>query len=183
MSASEPPKSGPVRLVAYSESWPAFARGEAERLHAALDSILLDVHHVGSTAIPWISAKPIVDLIPVVRDLAALDAARERLETHGYAWWGEYGIAGRRFCTRNDADDGRRVVNAHFYAEGDPEIERHVAFRDYLRANPDVARQYETLKTELAARYRDDVAAYADAKTPWIRSIEPTALAYYQQRC
>jgi GrpB-like predicted nucleotidyltransferase (UPF0157 family) len=147
-----------------------------------LGKTLLRVYHVGSTAIPCMAAKPIVDLIPVVSNLEALDAARERVEAIGYEWWGEFGIAERRYCTLNSEHDGRRIVNAHFYADGNPEIERHVAFRDYLRANPEVAGEYETLKRELAARYPDNVGAYADAKTPWIRSIEPTALEFYRGR-
>jgi len=146
----------------------------------ALADVLLEVHHIGSTAIPGIVAKPVVDLIPVVRDLPRLDAARRKIETLGYAWWGEYGIAERRFCTLDDG--GQRLVNAHFYAGGNPEIERHVAFRDYLRAHPEVAREYEALKVRLAAQSGNDVNTYADEKTPWIRSVESAAIYFYRSR-
>jgi GrpB-like predicted nucleotidyltransferase (UPF0157 family) len=149
-------------------------------MRESLGAILLEVYHIGSTAISGIVAKPVVDLIPVVRDLPSLDAARAKIEALGYSWWGEFGIAERRYCTLDDF--GRRLVNAHFYAVGNPQIERHVAFRDYLRAHPEVAREYEALKIRLAAEYGNDVLEYADAKTPWIRSVESAAISFYRSR-
>ena len=111
--------------------------------------------------------------------LGSLDAARAKIESLGYEWRGEFGIARRRFCPRDDPSDGRRLVHAHFFADGDPEIERHVAFRDYLRANPDLAREYEALKIRLAAEHTNRLE-YADAKTPWIRSVESAAINFYR---
>ncbi|HTX02686.1 MAG TPA: NAD(P)-dependent oxidoreductase [Candidatus Acidoferrales bacterium] len=172
------PTSGPVRLVAYDPTWSTLAEQEAARMRDALAGILVEVHHIGSTAIPHVIAKPVVDLIPVVSDLPSLDAARARIEALGYHWWGEYGIAGRRYCTLDGS--GHRIVNAHFYASGDSEIERHVAFRDYLRAHPDVAREYADLKIRVAQECGNDVNLYADAKTPWIRSVESAAINFYR---
>lgn len=138
--------------------------------------MLLDVHHIGSTAIAGIRAKPIVDIIPVVAGLSQLDANRDRVEALGYAWWGEYGIARRRFCTLQEAATQRRLVNAHFFERGDPEIERHIAFRDYLRAHADVAREYEAIKLAAAAQHPDDVNLYNDAKAGWIQAIDKRVL-------
>ena len=174
------PTSGLVRLVAHDPAWPALAKREASRMREALGTILIDVHHIGSTAISGIVAKPVIDLIPVVSDLASLDAAQAQLESLGYSWWGEFGIELRRYCTLDDS--GRRLVNAHFYAMGNPQIERHVAFRDYLRAHPEIAREYEDLKIRLAAEHGNDVLEYADAKTPWIRSVESAAINFYRSR-
>jgi GrpB-like predicted nucleotidyltransferase (UPF0157 family) len=168
-----------IELVAHDPAWSELAEREAARMHEALRAVLLDVHHIGSTAIPGIVAKPIIDLIPVVSDLASLDAARARIEALGYDWRGEFGIAGRRFCLRDDPNDGRRLVQAHFFADGDPQIERHIAFRDYLRANREVALEYEALKVRLAAEYTSSLE-YADAKTPWIRSVESAAINFYR---
>lgn len=175
------PNSGPVRLVPHDDAWATAAELEADRIRFVLGKRLLRVHHIGSTAIEGIAAKPIVDLIPVVTSLEVLDAMRERVEAIGYQWWGEYGIAGRRYCTFNDPQNGTRLFNVHFYADGNSEIERHLAFRDYLRANPSLAQEYEALKRRLASEF-SDVNDYAEAKTPWIRSIEPTALEFYHSR-
>jgi GrpB-like predicted nucleotidyltransferase (UPF0157 family) len=168
-----------IELVAHDPGWSALAEQEAARLREALGAVLIDVHHIGSTAIPGIVAKPVIDLIPVVRDLSSLDAARGKVEILGYVWRGEFGIAGRRFCLRDDPDDGRRLVQAHLFADGDPQIERHVAFRDYLRANPKIAAEYEALKIRLAAEHTSTLE-YADAKTPWIRSVESAAINFYR---
>lgn len=148
----------------------------------ALRGVLVDVQHIGSTAIPAIRAKPIVDVLPVVVNLERLDDARDRIEALGYFWWGEYGIARRRFCTLQDHETGRRLVNAHFFAQDDPEIERHLAFRDYLLAHPEVARAYEAIKVRAAAVQSDDVNRYNDEKAPWIRATEPLAIAFYRNR-
>jgi GrpB-like predicted nucleotidyltransferase (UPF0157 family) len=141
---------------------------------------VIEIHHVGSTAIPAIRAKPIVDIVPVAVSLARLDGLRPRVEALGYAWWGEYGIAGRRFCTLQDPATGRRSINAHFFARLDPEIERHVAFRDYLRAHPAAAREYEAVKLRAALLHPEDVLDYNLEKSPWIRAIEPRAIEFYR---
>jgi GrpB-like predicted nucleotidyltransferase (UPF0157 family) len=114
------PTSGPVRLCDPSPEWFAALARESELLSSALGDVLLEIHHIGSTAIPGIRAKPIVDLVPVVVSLPRLDAARKRLEAMGYSWWGEYGIARRRYCTLQDPATGQRSLNAHFFEQGDP---------------------------------------------------------------
>lgn len=135
-----------VELVPHSAEWAMMAREEIARISPAYGANLIAIHHIGSTAVPGICAKPILDLMPEVRALEALDGAKTALESVGYEWWGEYGIAGRRYCTRNDPTSGRRLVQLHCFQTGSPEIEKHLAFRDYLRANPDVALVYDREK-------------------------------------
>lgn len=154
------------------------AREEIARISPTFGSNLITVHHVGSTAIPGICAKPILDLLPEVIALDALDHAKSSLENLGYDWWGEYGIAGRRYCTRNDSSSGRRLIQLHCFQTGGPEIERHLAFRDYLRANPDVALAYDQEKRRCRDLHPEDSHAYTDAKAQWIASVMPHALAF-----
>jgi GrpB-like predicted nucleotidyltransferase (UPF0157 family) len=167
-----------VELVAHDPHWAAAATAEGERLGAALGPTLLAVHHIGSTAIPTIVAKPILDLMPVVASLEHLDECRRILEGLGYEWWGEYGLVQRRYCTRDDPDTRRRLVQLHCYASGCEEITRHVAFRDYLRSRPDLAREYEREKRRCRALHPDDSHAYGACKGDWITPIEKQALAW-----
>lgn len=166
----------PVELHRHTPAWAEAAKREAARLSEALNEQLVAVHHVGSTAIPGIRAKPILDLLPVVGDLAALDAARPRIEALGYAWWGEYGLPGRRYCTLDDPATGLRRVQLHCYEPGSPEIERHVAFRDHLRSHPDVAAAYDAEKERCRALHSMNSHAYTECKNAWIRRIEAEAV-------
>ena len=169
----------PVVLAEYDPAWPAIAAGLAARLDV-LGSVLATVHHIGSTSVPGLAAKPIIDLMPVVTDLAALDRLRSRVESVGFEWHGELGIAGRRYCTLDDA--GLRRAQLHFFEAGAPRVERHLAFRDYLRAHPEAARDYASEKRRARGLHPDDSHAYGDEKAAWIEEVEKRALQWARQR-
>lgn len=154
---------------------------EGTRIMAACPSVVT-VHHIGSTAIPGIVAKPILDLIGVASSLSALDESRGAIEALGYEWWGEYGIDGRRYCTLSERTNGTRLVHLHAFEEGSFGIERHLAFRDYLREYPAIAREYDTLKRHCRDCHEADSHAYSDCKGDWIRRTEADALAWRDQR-
>lgn len=166
-----------VELVPHDPAWACLARAEADALHAALGDGLLAVHHIGSTAIAGIRVKPIIDLLPVVRAPALLEESRVALEGIGYRWWGELGLPGRRYCTRDDPASGKRLVQLHLYAQGARDIARHLAFRDCLRRQPALAGEYEREKLRCQRLHSDDSHAYGDCKSGWIRAIEAQALA------
>jgi GrpB-like predicted nucleotidyltransferase (UPF0157 family) len=143
-----------------------------------LGSALVTVHHIGSTAVPGLVAKPIIDLMPLVADLADLDRKRWRVETLGYAWHGEFGIAERRYCTLCD-EVGTRIVQLHFFKADSPHAKRHIAFRDYLRAHPEAASAYETEKRRARDLHPMDSHAYNDEKAAWIQKMEAAAVMWY----
>lgn len=171
-----------VELVDPDPAWAQRVNEEATWLAAALGDNLIAVHHIGSTAIPGIKAKPIVDMLPVVRSMAELDAMRRSIEALGYEWRGEFGLPGRRYCPMTDARTGKRVVQLHFYQEGDPQIARHLNFRDYLRAHPDEAKAYEAEKLRAAAAQPNDTQAYNAEKNDWIAAADIRAAEWAKRR-
>jgi GrpB-like predicted nucleotidyltransferase (UPF0157 family) len=171
------PQPIPVILAAYNPDWPQMAAGHAERL-GVLGSTLVAVHHIGSTSVPGLLAKPIIDLMPLVTDLADLDRDRRCVEALGYDWHGELGISGRRYCTLSD-EAGSRIVQLHFFSADSSQVERHIAFRDYLRAHPDAADAYEREKRRARDLHPDDSHAYTDEKAAWIRDTEGKALVWF----
>jgi GrpB-like predicted nucleotidyltransferase (UPF0157 family) len=146
-----------------------------------LSSEQVSIHHIGSTAVSGLAAKPIIDLLPVVRSIERIDTLAAVLEAAGYRAWGGYGLPGRRYFTRDD-ENGVRTHNVHVYGEHNPEIVRHLAFRDYLRAHSAVCREYEEMKRQAYALHPADIQRYSDAKNDWIKRVECEALVRFGER-
>jgi GrpB-like predicted nucleotidyltransferase (UPF0157 family) len=161
------PLAGPIRLVDSDPAWPALFQREAARIRAALGEMALRIEHIGSTAVPGLPAKPIVDVLLVVADSADEQAYLPALADAGYVLrireptWYEH-----RLFKGPDTD-----VNLHVFSAGCPEIERHLLFRDWLRANADDRDLYARTKRELARRNWQYTQEYADAKTAVIAEI------------
>jgi GrpB-like predicted nucleotidyltransferase (UPF0157 family) len=163
----------------YSPDWPLAFEQAAAQLRSLLGDDLVAIHHIGSTSVPGLAAKPIIDLLPVAQSIAAIEAKIPQMEAAGYRAWGEYGLPGRCYFTRDQ--DGYRTHNIHIYGQGDPDIERHLAFRDYLRAHPNVRDEYAAVKWAAYAQYPADIDGYSDSKHDWIRTIEAQAVVWYRQ--
>jgi GrpB-like predicted nucleotidyltransferase (UPF0157 family) len=151
----------PVVVVDYDEAWPGIFEALRVRVARGLGDLAIAVEHVGSTAIPGLAAKPIVDIDVVIASRDALPAAIAALRRLGYAYRGDQGVPGR------EAFEAPAGVPPHhlFVCTADsPELQCHLVFRDYLRRHDDAARAYEALKRELSERYRDDREAYTDGK-------------------
>jgi len=164
-------RPGGVLLVPHDPRWSKAFAQERAALEGLIGPGLIAVHHIGSTAIAGIPAKPIIDMQAVVTDVGVLEAATAALEGAGYEAKGEYGLPGRRYF-RKTSPGGVRTHHLHGYGVTSPEIERHLAFRDALIERPELADAYARLKIELAGRLGLRGDAYSDAKTEFIRAVE-----------
>jgi len=166
-----------ISVVPYDPHWPqAFAQASAA-VASVMGGNLLAIHHIGSTSVPGLDAKPVIDMLAVVAELAVVDAHSDAIRSIGYEVMGEFGIPGRRYFRRDDAA-GMRTHQIHAFQSDSPQIDRHLAFRDYLRAHPAVAAEYAAIKRRLAAAHPNDIEAYMDGKDAFIKRVEAEALAW-----
>jgi len=166
------PHAATIDLVEYDSSWPRLFRREDERIRGTLLEHVLQLEHVGSTSVPRLAAKPVIDMSLVVADSSDEDAYVPQLEAAGYTLtirepdWYEH-----RLLKGPDTN-----VNLHVFSRGCPEVARMLAFRDWLRTDDDDRELYETAKRELAAREWKYVQNYADAKSAVVLEIMARAL-------
>ena len=159
--------SGEVRLVPYDPGWPAAFAAERERLRAALGARMTAIEHIGSTAVPGLPAKPIIDMAVTVASFRALPELIRAMAAAGYTHKGEYGLPGRQFFVRGEP----ATHHVHLVEPGSPLWADWLALRDELRAQPEERAAYAALKCELAARHARDRAAYTKAKDPFLQRL------------
>ena len=161
-----------VEIVDYDPRWPLLFDEEAKRLRAVLDpSLIVGLEHFGSTAIPGLSAKPIIDILIAVRSLAAAQATFvEALRKLDYVYWTDNPKKDRMFFVKGMPPFGSKRSHHVHVTEPHGEMWQRLVFRDYLRAHPEEVETYERLKTRLAAEYRPDRAAYTDDKSAYVES-------------
>lgn len=163
-----------IRIVDYNSNWPRMFASEAAELERFLKPVLVKLHHIGSTSVPGLAAKPIIDMLLEVTDLQALDPLNAHFIAMGYEPMGEMGIERRRYF-RKGGDD--RTHHIHAFVAGDSHVLRHLAFRDYLRKHPEVCAEYEVIKREAAAVCSGTMQNYTDYKSEFVKRIEAIALA------
>ena len=169
-----------VIVTEYNPLWPQLYRQEAEQIRAILRDNCVAIHHIGSTAVVGLCAKPVIDIMPVVVSLARVDAQKKAFEAIGYEVLGEFGIAGRRYL-RKGGDE--RTHQLHIFEQGaDEQIKRHLALRDYLRAHPQDAAVYGRLKRQLAQQFPWDIESYCDGKDDLVRKLEQAALQWRRNK-
>ena len=176
---SKPREQREVELVPHNPEWSEQADMEISRLMEGLSFPIIGIYHIGSTSIPGIKAKPILDFVMEVEDLDDAINSIAEFEVLKYENKGEFGIPGRQFFTRDT--DGERSHHLHVFQQGHPDIERHTIFRDYLRANPNAAREYEKLKEKLAKRFPKQSSNYTAAKSDFILSMDEVARYWLEQ--
>ena len=169
-----------IELTPHDSNWADSAMDEARAISKALASNVLAVHHIGSTAIPGILAKPTLDLLVEVWELQAVDQANPAMIALGYEPHGEYGMPGRRYFVKKKGE--KHTHHVHVFQKGNPEIERHLNFRDYLISHPEEARAYAELKERLAQDFRTDPEGYTEAKSDFIKRVDEKAMQFYGDR-
>lgn len=170
-----------VEVVPHDPRWRDAFEREAKHIAAAMGENVVAVHHIGSTSIPNIYAKPIVDLLVEVSDIAEVDEQSSAMESFGYEVMGEYGIPGRRYF-RKDNEEGIRTHHVHTFRAGSAEAERHLAFRDYMIAHPAEAQAYSELKRRLAEAHPWSIDDYMDGKDGFIKEIDRRAARWRTSR-
>lgn len=158
----------PVVIEDYDPNWPQLFETLRSQLALALTGLASSIDHVGSTAVPGLAAKPIIDIDVLLRSSAKLPEVIRQLETLGYEYQGDLGVRGRDVFRAKGA-----TVRHHLYvhAPASHEYARHVAFRNHLRTHAEDARAYAALKREAASKFGADRQAYTDAKSAFMQHI------------
>ena len=161
----------PVIIVEYSSQWPLLFEAEAEILRSAFGPEAIAVEHVGSTAVPGLCAKPVIDILLGANALAPIEQRIVALEARGYRYVPEFEkqLPERRFFVK--PKQGATRFHLHAVERGSGFWRDHLRFRDALRDQPDLREQYLDLKRKLAASFRMDRAAYTDAKASFIQGV------------
>jgi GrpB-like predicted nucleotidyltransferase (UPF0157 family) len=168
----------PIEVVPYNPAWPEQFQQLRAHLAGTLADLALAIEHIGSTSVPGLAAKPILDIVIVIPAGAPLRFVVDSLARLGYRHQGDLGLAGREAFERPGSDvpldsSGRIWPPQHLYVchEGNLHLVRQIAFRDFLRTNPSDACAYGDLKLRLSREFRHDRRAYTEAKTDFILDI------------
>jgi len=171
----------PIRIVDYDPDWPLMFEAEKSKVIAAVDGRISTAVHIGSTAVPGLCAKPIVDIMAGVSGLGGAEALLPPLAGLGYDDVTKIDDSGEWFYCLGRAPDEpgetMRYFHLHLMCEDGGEWKRHIDFRDYLRLHPETAADYCTLKRGLAERFMDQRELYTESKTLFIRDVEAKASA------
>ena len=168
-----------IEVTPYRPEWKEAFEEEKKAILALGISGITEVHHVGSTSVEKLAAKPIIDIMIEVESLEELDQNKEEIESLGYEAMGEFGITGRRYYRKGGYN---RTHQIHAFQTGDPNLFRHLAFRDYLSEHPDVRKEYGDLKIEVASQCDDDIDRYCDGKDDFINFHEAKALDWINRK-
>jgi len=163
-----------IIVVPYDDRWPEMFEAESLLIKRLLGGMAKDVHHIGSTSVPGLSAKPVIDMLLEVSDINELDKYHSAMTQAGYVARGENGIAGRRYFIKGGDQRSHQV---HAFAVGDMQVLRHLAFRDYLRRNKDIAEEYAEIKHAAVLVSRNDAHRYSALKAKFIERHQQLALA------
>lgn len=155
-----------LTVVDYDEMWPTLFENERTLLQMTLGKVISRIHHIGSTSVPGLSAKPVIDILIEVANIEGLDSLNQAMEGVGYTVRGENGILNRRYFTKGG---NQRSHHIHAFTTGDAQIIKHLAFRDYLIKHNDVAIQYALMKKSAMLLCENDSHRYSIYKADFIQ--------------
>jgi GrpB-like predicted nucleotidyltransferase (UPF0157 family) len=170
-----------VLVVPYNKEWPRMYQEEINRVFPVLQNEIIAMYHIGSTSIPGMWAKPIIDILLEVKAIFKIDDYNEDMINLGYEPRGELGIPGRRYFSREEPEDVR-THHIHAFETGNIGLVRHLAFRDYMIAHQKDAEKYADLKKQLAQRYPRDIDSYIEGKESFVNEMEAKAMLWYKKR-
>ncbi len=167
-----------VRLTNFSEDWSRMFQSEAQFLKTIFGDEIIKFEHFGSTSVPGMKAKPVIDMMCIVKDIEKIDLFNTKMNPLGYDVAGEWGIADRRLFRKGGEN---RTHHIHFYQKNNPQIDRHLIFRDYLRSHPNEVETYNSFKESLVQRF-DSTSEYSPAKKTFVKEMEQRALSWFADK-
>jgi len=170
-----------VEVVPYNPEWKTLFEKEKQVLESIFEPAKIEIHHIGSTSVPGLSAKPIIDIMLAADILEQVEKATPAIEAAGYESKGENGIPGRRYFQKHD-ESGIRKVHLHSFEKGSHQLYRHLVFRDYLRAHPSEASKYAAVKETAAQKFEYDIESYIAEKSPTVKELEQKAMQWRPAR-
>lgn len=166
-----------VKVENHKDTWGHMFTEEAQKIKLIFGDELIDIHHIGSTSVRQLKAKPIIDMMPVVKQINKIDQFNQQMTEIGYEPLGEFGMKDRRYFRKGG---NNRTHQIHvFEVNNKKDIDRHLAVRDYLRVHSDMAKQYGELKERLASQFPNDIVAYMDGKDLFMKELEQKALNWF----
>lgn len=163
-----------IVVVEYDPKWEDMFNIEAQIIKDILSDNCVEVFHIGSSAVKGLKSKPIIDIMPVVKNLYEVDKLSSEFEKVGYEYLGEFGMEGRRYMRKGGDNRSHQI---HIFQESDTSnINRHLAVRDFLRKDENFRLEYGNLKERLAKKYPYDIEKYCDGKDSFVKNLEKIAL-------
>ncbi len=166
-----------VRLTDFSENWVQMFQHEVEFLKTIFGDVIIRFEHFGSTSVPGLKAKPVIDMMCIVNDINMVDLYNDKMYSLGYDVAGDWGISGRRLFRKGGEN---RTHHIHFYQFDNPQIERHLIFRNYLRCNHEEVARYSHFKEALSHRF-ENTSEYSPAKKAFVSEMEQLALSWFAE--
>ncbi|PKF44460.1 hypothetical protein CW664_10850 [Macrococcoides caseolyticum] len=166
-----------LEIAPYNPAWTNMFKNEAQALTEVLSAEIIGINHIGSTSVPNLYAKPIIDILITVKDISKLDNYNNMLAEMGYEAMGENGISGRRYFQKGRDD---RTHHLHVYEKGNQHVHRHLAFKDYLINHPNEVEDYGQLKLKLTNDNNTTIDEYIRGKNDFVQALEERALNWHK---